>query len=371
MRNKLITLLFSLIGLLFLINPVFAINEEKITIYFFEDRLCSTCKAQKEFMESIKSNYPQLEIETYLITETEKLKEIADQHGIENYKIMAPTSFINGVFFQFTDFSQKQEKMIIDAIEGNYVEEKERIVNIPFINKKVNIKEVPLLVTTIILSSIDGFNICSLGALILILSIVLAFNSRRKIITYGSLFILTAATVYGVIVFTWGKLFELLLGQLEIFRIIIGLSALIGGAYFFKEFIKFLKRGPTCDFTDSKIVNSAVTRFKDSFSKPEKGTFFLASSVILFSAIITIVELPCSIGIPIVFGGILAESNLSILSYLFYVLVYLFFFMLIEIIVFLIAVFTKKIWLSNSNIVTWATLIGSIFMFYLAFYYLF
>jgi hypothetical protein len=372
MRNKLIALfLFSFTGLLFLISPVFAVEEEEINIHFFEDRLCTTCKAQKEFMESIKSNYPQLEINIYSITETEKLKELANYYEVENYKIMAPTSFVNGVFFQFTDFTERQEKMVIDAIEGKYIEEKENIIKIPFINKEVDISKFSLLTTAIILSSVDGFNICSMGALILILSIVLVFDSRRKIIGYGSLFILTTAVVYGTIVFAWGKLFELLLSHLAISRIIIGLMALIGGIYFFKEFLKFLKHGPTCDFANSKILKGPIDKIKNSFASPKKSAFFLAGGVILFSAIIVIVELPCSIGIPIVFGGILAENNLPIESYLFYILVYLFFYMLIEVIIFLIAVFTKKIWLSNSNIVTWVTLIGSIFMFYLAFYYLF
>jgi len=365
MRNKLITLLFFVVSFFIIAVPALADNE--ITVDFFEDKLCSTCKLQKEFMETIKKDYPQLNINIYDISDTEKLKQVANSYGVYDYKIMAPTSFINGYFFQFNDFADEQKAMVIDAIERKYIEKEDNIIN--FLNKEFDLDKTPLLLTTIILSSVDGFNVCSIGALILILSIVLVSNSRRKTFLYGGIFILTAAVVYGVIVFTWGKLFELLLGQLGILRIIVGLLSLIGGIYFLTQFFKFLKKGPACESGNSKIVNNAVGKFKESFSK-DKGFLFLAGSIATFAAIITIVELPCSIGIPLVFVGILAESNLPLLTYIFYILVYLFFFMLIEIIIFTIAVLSKKIWLNDSKTVTWATLIGALFLLYLSFYYL-
>ena len=368
MQNKLITfLIFLFIGLFSTITPIFA---EDIKIHFFEDRLCSVCASQKDFMDSIKNDYPNLEIKTYSISDTSKLRQLAEEHNIQNYRIMAPTSFINGFFFQFNEFGEREKASIIDAIEGNYIESGENIITIPFLNKEINPNNLPLLLTTIVLSSVDGLNVCSIGALILILSIVLVFNSRRKILLYGGIFIFTTALVYGIIVFVWGKAFELLLGQLEILRIIVGLSALIGGAYFFKQFIKFLKSGPACESSKSTLITRATKRIKDVFDK-ESGLIATAGAIIIFASIVAIVELPCSIGIPLVFVGILAEANLPLSSFIFYILIYLFFYMLIEIAVFLVAVFTKKIWLSNSKTITWATLLGSLFLFYLAFYYLF
>ncbi len=368
MQNRLITfLIFLSIGLFSTITPIFA---ENVTIHFFEDRLCSTCALQKDFMSSIKDDYPNLEIKTYPISETSKLHQLANDYNVKDYKIMAPTSFINGIFFQFNDFGEIEKASIIDAIEGNYIERSDNIINIPFINKEVDLDNLPLVLTTIVLSSIDGLNVCSIGALILILSIVLVFNSRRKILLYGGIFILTTALVYGIIVFTWGKAFELLLGQIEILRIIVGLSALIGGGYFFKQFIKFLRSGPACESSKSTLITKATKRIKNVFENENSGTLSTIGAIIIFASIIVIVELPCSIGIPIVFVGILTEANLSLYSFISYILIYLLFYMLIELVVFLTAVFTKKIWLSNSRAITWATLAGSLFLFYLAFYYL-
>lgn len=372
MWRKLISfLVFSTIGIFSLTSPVFADDNKEITIHFFEDRLCSTCAAQKEFMNSIKGDYPNLDIKIYSISDTDSFQKLAEERNIKNYSIMAPTSFIGDYFLQLNSFDEKQKTTIIDMIEGTYVETKENLVIIPFLNKEVNLDNAPLLLTTIILSTIDGLNVCSIGALILILSIVLVFNSRRKILAYGGIFLLTTAIIYGGIVFTWGKAFELLLGQLEILRIIVGLSGLIGGIYFFKQFLKFHKNGPGCESSNSKIISSATSRVKKVFENENAGFFITAAAVAIFAAIIVIVELPCSIGIPIVFVGILAENSLSLPLYIFYLLVYVFFYLLIEIVVFLVAVFNKKIWLSNSKATTWTTLIGALFLFYIAFYYLF
>ena len=89
-----------------------------------------------------------------------------------------------------------------------------------------------------------------------------------------------------------------------------------------------------------------------------------------FAAVITIVELPCSIGIPIAFAGILVEKGVSLGVYIFYILLYLFFYMLIELIIFTGAVLTKKIWFAGSKAITWITFVGAMVLFYLAFYYL-
>ena len=347
------------------------INEkEKIIIHFFDDRLCPVCKETKDFIQGLESDYPQIELNVYPMSDTKKLSEIAQEHQMEGYRIMAPTIFINDNFFQFRDFTSREKRMIINALEGEEVEEDCCLIRIPFLNIEINIKDRSLLFIAVLLGFIDGFNVCSVGALILVLSIVFVLESRKQIFFYGGLFIVTAVITYGALVFVWGKLFEILVGQLEILRIIVGLAAFFGGIYFFKEFWRFLKYGPACEVSDSKLVRKATERLKKAFEEPGKKVYFLAGSVIFFAIIVTIIELPCSIGIPIAFAGILTESGVSTSSYIFYISIYLFLYMLDEFAVFIGAVLTKRIWLANSKIITWATFIGSMVLFYLAFHYL-
>ncbi len=345
--------------------------EEKITVYFFEDRLCLVCRAQKDFMEEIKDDYPQMELKVYPITDFEKLEEVARMHGVEDPAIMAPTTFIGDNYFQFSHFTESQEKQIIDALEGKLVEEDCCIVRIPILNVSVDIRDWSLPLITIMLGSLDGFNVCSIGALILILSIVLVFKSRKKILFYGSVFIFTTVAVYGVLVFLWGQLFRALIGHSEILSYIVGTAAFLGGIYFFKEFWRFFRYGPTCEASKNRLAVKATKKIQEVFADEKKGVLTLATSIAFFAAVITIVELPCSMGIPIAFTGVLTEAGVPLTSFVFYVLLYLFFYMLIEVIIFVGAVLTKEIWIANSKAITWVTLFGSLILFYLAYYYFF
>ncbi len=362
-----VVLFFSFSGLILADSNI---KDHEATIHFFDDRLCPVCRDTKEFIESILEEYPQVEFNIYPISNTAKLAEVAREHGVDDYRVMAPSIFIGDNFFQFNHFTSREEEMIIGAIEGELVEKDCCIINIPFLNIEIDISNWSLPVITAILGSIDGFNVCSIGALILILSIVLFLDSKKKIFFFGGLFILTAVIIYGVLVFVWGKLFELLVGQLEILRIIVGLAALGGGIYFFKEFWRFFKYGPTCQTSDSKLAKKATNKLKEVFKQPGQKFYLLAGSVMFFAAVITIVELPCSVGIPIAFSGILIENNLPLASYISYIVLYLFFYMLIELVIFTGAVLTKKIWFAGSKSITWITFVGALILFYLAFYYL-
>lgn len=346
------------------------LEKQKVTIYFFDDRLCPVCRDAKDFVKSIAPEYPEVELNLYPITDTQKLEEIIKQYGVEDYRLMAPTIFINGQLFQFRDFTSRHEEMIIQAIEGEIVEDDCCIIKIPFLNIEIDIRNWSLPLVTIALGSLDGFNVCSIGALILVLSIVMILDSKKKIFLYGGLFIFTAVAIYGVLVFAWGRIFEALIGHLEILRIIVGLAALGGGIFFFKEFWRFFKYGPTCKTGDSALVRRATEKLKHAIETPGKGTSLILASVMFFAAVITIVELPCSIGVPIAFTGILVEQGLPLFTYTLYILAYLFFYMLIELIIFTGAVLTKKIWFAGSKAITWITFAGALVLFYLAFYYL-
>lgn len=365
-------LLFLFTFGLFLFVPFLYSNaEEKVVIDFFDDRLCSVCKETKEFIYSIEEDYPQIQLNLYPISDTAKLAEVASSYGVSDYQVMSPTIFIGDNFFQFADFTTRHEEMLISAIEGNIVEEDCCIKRIPILNIEVNLKDWSLIFVAVVLGLLDGFNVCSLGALILVLSLVLAFDSKKKIFSLGGLFILTTVIVYGVLVFVWGKLFAVLVGQIEALRIIVGLMAFAGGAYFLKECYRFYKYGATCQSSESGLAKGAMIRLQNAFKDSSSNMYILAGSIMFFAFAVTLIELPCSIGVPVVFTGVLVESGVSIYWYIAYILVYLLFYMLDELLVFSIAVFTKKIWVTNSKAMIAVSLIGALVLFYLSFHYIF
>ncbi len=367
--SKIFTVFTFLFFALFLVSPIFA-NDTDVTIYFIEQRGCPDCARQKDFFDEVLPDYPDVELKTYYITEQEgvdKLHELAEEHGVEDYRLMVPTTFIDGHFFQ--GFSESDKDLMIAAIEGEDVERVEGLVELPFFGE-VNVQDWSLPILAFVIGSLDGLNVCSIGALALILMIVLTLDSRKKIFFYGGLFIFTAVFIYGLLVFAWTAVIDAIVGHLDILSYFIGAAALLGGIFFFREFIKFLKHGPTCSSAGSSLVANATKRVQNAFQDRTKGTIFLASSVILFAAVMTLVELPCSVALPVVFAGILTESGLPLFGYVSYILLYLFAYMFIEIIIFVGAVITKEVWFAQSRFITWVYLFGSLVLFFLAFYYL-
>jgi hypothetical protein len=341
-------------------------------IYFFDDPLCQTCQKQKAYMSKLQDDFPKLQITQYPITNVNRLYELAEQRNIEKPNVIAPTTFVGqDYFFQFSDFNAEEEAILLKAILGELPTDnaiQESSIKVPF-SGEVN-SEWSLLFLAVTLGLLDGFNVCSIGALILILSIVLAFNSRKKIVLFGGMYIVTATLTYGLLVFVWGQLIGALFTNIGALRIFIGLASIAGAVWFFKEFWRFYKYGPTCNSSNSEIAKNASNKLIEKLQNSRTSMAAVLSSVLLFAVIITVVELPCSLGIPIAFTGILAEAGLNSAQFAFYVGVYLLFYMLIELAVFLVAVFTKTIWLSSSNAITWITLAGALILLSLGVYYL-
>ena len=346
-------------------------------IHFFEQRGCPDCARQKEFLEDyIRPNYPAVEIITYSIMSAENQRifhQMMEQRGVENYNLIVPTTFIGDNYFQ--NFYEDDKELIVRAIGGENVQEEVfkaregRLINIPFFGE-FNVDSLSIPILALIIGTVDGLNVCSIGALVLILTLVFySFNSRKKILLYGGLFIFTTVLVYGLLIFAWTAIFHSLARFIGGINLFIGLAALLGGGFFFKKFIDFYRYGPACEHSSNKYIVRTTKKLKEMFNDNERTTFLILG-VVFFAFIVTLIELPCSIGLPLVYAGILASEGLSIGGYLFYVGLYLFFYMFIELVIFGIAVATKEIWFAESKWLTWVYLFGSIVLFLLSYNYL-
>lgn len=373
--------IFFLLFFLFTAFDFALAQENQIEINFFYSPTCSHCAKEERFLDGLQKEYPEIKINRFSVfikDNIELLKEFYKEYEvpIENYG-MVPITFTNERYF--VGFNGEIEK----AIEGCILEcragkisedvsiiDLEGNINIPIIGK-VNIRKYSLPVLAIILGILDGFNVCSLGALVLILGLVLALGSRKKTLLFGGIFIITTAVVYGLLIVIWYKIFSFLIPYMRTMQILIGLLGIGGGIYFFKEFLKFRKQGPTCEIGAGKgIMAKFSSKFQNSL-KNSANILLLLGSILLFAGIITIIEFPCSAVVPVAFAGVLAQSGLSTFSYLSYIALFLVFYMLDEIIVFLIAFFTMKIWFASSKAITWITLLEAIILFALGLYYLF
>ena len=368
---------FLLFSILIASNSVSA--KQEIEINFFYSPSCSACRSEQEFLDKIEKEYPEVKINRYNIADYqgyELVKKICKEYNVERYIGSVPLTFIGSGFFAGFDYSGitagKMENFIQEQIqqeEGSVTDEQEtNKINLPFIGE-IDAGEYSLPSLAVVLGFLDGFNICSLGALVLILGMVLVLRSRKRILLFGGLFILTTTIVYGLLIVLWYKLFSFFVPYLRTMEILIGLLGIVGGIYFFRQFIKFKKYGPACEAgTKEGIVTKLSVKVQEAFKKPG-NILTLSGIVFLFAIAITVVEFPCSAVVPVAFAGILAKSQLPAFLYLFYIALFVLFYMIDEIIIFLIAVFKMTVWLASGKFVTWIYFLEAIILFLLGFYY--
>ena len=370
-----------LILLLLLLFPIFALAQDNIEIDFFYSPTCGYCAEEEKFLNELQEKYPGIIINRYSTNEKKNIdllkQRYNDYNVLEKHYGMVPATFTNNKYFVGFDekIGKGIEECIIECQMGDAAETSTSIIDLegnielPIIGE-INVKNYSLSILAVILGVLDGFNVCSLGALVLMLGLVLAFKSRKRVLFFGGLFILTTAVVYALLIIVWYKVFIWFISYMVFMQFLIATLGIAGGVYFFKAFLRFRKYGPNCQVNTDGMIAKLSEKIKRSFKEPA-NIILLLVGIFLFAAIITVVEFPCSAVVPVAFAGILAQAGLSSFQYLAYILLFTLFYMLDEIIVFLVAFFSMKIWLASSKVVTWITLIESIVLFALGFYYLF
>lgn len=347
-------------------------NQERPTtesqINFFYGEGCPYCVKAEKFLDELKKKYPQLEIRKYELSKNlELIKKFYQEYNV----LPQEQGYVPIVFTKehyFVGFNEQIRKEIENCIRECLIEEEfsYQKIKIPIFGE-INVEKFSLPLLAIIFGFFDGFNICSLGALVLILGLTIALKSKRKILILGGAFILITTIVYWFLIFLWHRLFVSIVPYVRRIEILIGLLSLIGGWYFLKEFLNSRKKGAVCKF--GGISENLAKKIKNMFEK-KVSILMILIAILFFAGAITVIEFPCSAFFPLLFAGILSKANISFYLSLFYIGLYLFFYMLDEILVLLVAVFTMKIWIASPKFITWLNLAASLMLFLFGFYYL-
>jgi len=401
MISRKIIIIVSVVCLLSILGVVsFALRQEShlsekscepngqgaVEVYFFYSDSCSVCAKTNIFLRDFQASYPQqVAVKKCSISEesaVEKLIEFYQEHKVPRESFgTVPAVFVGERnFIGFSDRVGQEIKTYVlqlaeeastgIAVEQPQEEPQPKTVNIPILGE-IEVAKYSLPAMAVVLGFFDGFNVCSLGALVLILGLVLVLKSRKRILIFGSIFILTTAIVYGLLIVLWYHIFALLTPYLKIMEILVGLLGMVGGIYFLKEFIKFKKQGPTCELQTGKGLMARFSEKMKTALQGQRSIVAIVVAILLFAAVITAAEFPCSAAVPLFFASTLADAQLPALSYLLYIALFILFYMIDEVVVFIIAVLTMTVRIASKRVVVWITLIEAIVLFLLGLYYLF
>lgn len=360
-------------------------NDEKVNVYFFWGDGCPHCAKEKLFLEKLDSKYPEVVVQDFEIYKSrdnqkllvdfgEKLDAnvsgvpftvVGDRYfsgwrsesttgaSIEKAVKQALDTGCRDVGEEVIGNTGEGDEESCDAEEESSVPEK---ISVPFLGD-IETKNLSLPVLTIVMGILDGFNPCAMWALIFLISLLLGMKDKKRMWIFGTAFIVTSAIVYFFFMAAWLNLI-LFLGMVVWVRLLIGLFALFGGGYNLREY--FTNPVGACKVTKGKEKQKIFEKLKEF---THLKSFYLAlGGIIVLAFVVNLVELICSAGLPAVYTQVLALSNLETWQYYAYLVGYIFFFMLDDLIVFFIAMITLQMTGVTTKYSRWSHLIGGILM---------
>ena len=385
--NKVIRFLLLLVVSFLFVLPVSAKEEDKITLYLFYGDGCPHCAQEKIFLDSIKDSYDNLDIVMYEVwknPENQKfLEQVKNELGIQRSGV--PVTIIGDTYM--VGWSEALEGRVTRAIrfynQNDYVDVVEQIKNgvyekeeeherefdkeeeksdddatvkIPIIGK-VNLKNVSLTTAGVILGLVDGFNPCAMWVLLFLISMLIGMKNKKRMWIIGLTFLGSSALVYMLIMLSWLNIVVSVATSIWV-RNIIACVAIIGGIINLVNYFKHQDSG--CSVVDEKKRKSVFSRIK-KFTQ-EKSLILALIGAVALAFSVNIIELACSAGLPLVYTQLLAINNITGFGAFIYVLLYIIFFLLDDLIIFFIAMKTMEVTGFSTKYSKYSHLVGGILM---------
>ena len=239
----------------------------------------------------------------------------------------------------FREFLDSPIHIEIQTAEGICTEECELdldkyVFDLPVFGN-VDLTTLSLPALSLLLGFLDGFNPCAMWVLITLLTLLIATNDMKKIWTIGGIFLFVSGAVYYFFIAAWLNAF-LLVGFNVWVQKLIGIVAIGGGGFYLYE---ALGKDPNeCKVGDLTQKQKTIQKMKKVIERTYWPAMIFGVAILAFS--VNLIELVCTAGLPAVFTQILAFNDVSNLARYGYMLLFIIMYMIDDLIIFAIAVYT-------------------------------
>jgi hypothetical protein len=329
--------------------PAVTSAQAKVHLDLFFSPTCPHCIAEESYLKDLQTKYPQLEVAKYDVTDQVNEKLIITfynklQVPQEDWGLV-PANFINDKFFIGFDngIQDYLNSQLTGYIPTATTSSPVGGITIPFLGH-IRTSGISSLVLAIVLGFLDGLNPCALAALGFLLALAAATGDRKKIFWIGGTFIAVSGLILFFFISVWLNVF-MFLGQIRWITIAIGALVIVFAGVILNEYLKNI----FCKLCDSDNDKKLTVRWQRKFfgfltelSQMDRSLPVILLGVAAVAAGLNLIQAVCSIGLPLAFTKTLSSQNLSTWKYYAYLLVYILFYVINQIIIFLIALFTLK-----------------------------
>ena len=374
-------------------------QAKKVKIEYFGRKDCKNCANLEKFLKELSAKRDDFEYVEHKIDKSREEKAFFDE-TTSKLKLVkgTPIIYIDGHIiqgFNTADTTGKEIESLINSAKAKdkiltlkeYLEsgqagnvssngavctgdtvcevpgltkgaENQVLVNIPIINKTVDLTNYSLFTMSLILGTIDGFNPCAMWVLVLFLTALIAVGNKIKMFRVAGLFIFAEAAMYFFILNAWIYAWDFV-GLDKWVTPLVGIIGIAGGIFFIRN---YLKKGDTleCEVTDFEQRAKISKKIKDIANKP--FTLLTALAIIGLALSVNVIEFACSVGIPQTYTKILQINEVPFWTRQFYTFIYIIGYMVDDIIVFGFALMSINKLQLTTKYSKWVNLFGGILM---------
>jgi glutaredoxin len=171
---------------------------------------------------------------------------------------------------------------------------------------------------TIVMGLLDGFNPCAMWVLLFLLSLLVHLQNRARMALIAGIFVLTSGLVYYAFMAAWLNIF-LVVGMSAALRWTLGGVALAIGGLNIKDFFAW---GQGFSLSIPAAAKPGLyARARSVLSANSLATSLVA--VAALAAVVNVVELLCTAGLPAIYTAVLTQQDLSLLAHYGYLGLYI------------------------------------------------
>ncbi|MBT4071324.1 MAG: thioredoxin family protein [Candidatus Magasanikbacteria bacterium] len=387
MIKRILMSFFALVLLFGIVAPAVAVDfqshdpeKDKVEFVLFHSKTCPHCKEEIEFIEEdLMEEYGEhVDFKMYEVGEVrgqDLFRQYASFYHAETGSV--PITFIDGEVVYGFGNKNTTGKQIIRIIEEKIAltcpdftqiykdadsSEEQSIIHIPMIGE-INAHSFSLPLLTVVLGVLDGFNPCAMWVLLFLISLLLGIEDRKRMWLLGGIFIFSSGLVYFFFMAAWLH-FLMFVGMLFAVRLIIGALSIGIGAHSMRDYWKQRKAdGLVCKVSKKDNTKKTFSKIKEIVYK--KSLWWSILGIVLLGFSVNLVELACSAGFPAIFTQVLSLNDLPNWQRYLYMFGYILFYMIDDMIIFIIAMVTLKSKSVGTKYAKYANLIGGVLIFLL------
>ena len=348
--------------------PAASGTNAKAVIYLFWGDGCPHCAKEKPFLQELAQRYPDIAVREYEVWYKEEnralLAKMGTAYGFEPNGV--PVTFVGDQhWIGYADsIGQEIEKAVNtclaesckdagagiivpaqpatapgnpDVATAGAVTEMSASIDLPLIGT-VDLQHQSLLLSTLLISFVDGFNPCSIWVLTMLLAITLHTGSRKKVLVIGLIYLTVTAAVYALFIAGLFTVFTFVsfTGWIQI---IVALVALFFAGVNIKDYFWY-KEGISLTISDEK--KPGLLRRVRGLVDASQSFWGLASATVVLAAGVSLVEFSCTAGFPMIWTNLLSSQHVAVGVFAGLLLVYLLIYQIDELGIFLVAVYSMK-----------------------------